>query len=102
MKVGQEKLNDLVSRCMNFVRVRGTNPHREIVGGRSVYFVMEFEDGGLFIETKFDIQLLIACEVEVWENGRLVLNAGAVYSSGRASNARASTYIPGDWEKKIA
>ncbi len=101
MQADWEKLNELVGRCMNFVKYNGINPHREIIDGRWVYFVMEYVGRGLFIETKSDTQLFICCMVRVWDNGQPVLNAGAVYSSGRASNANASFYVPGDWEQKI-
>lgn len=101
MRADLEKLNKLVSGCMNFVLRNGTNPHREIIGGKWVYFVMESEGNGLLVEARYDVQFFISCMVRVWDNGRLVLSAGAVYSSEYVSNANASLYIPGDWEEKI-
>ncbi len=93
----QRHLDNLVNRCISFADRNGK------ANGLAEYPVTEYRGQ--------DITVVFAriepnkcagrCWVKVWQQDKLVLDVEGDFIV-EARNIKAVTYIPGDWEKKVA
>lgn len=94
------ELDAFANKCLALVRDKGTALPDKMIGRNTYCAVAEYRESDIRIETKTAPGLWV-CMMQIWVGEELVFQASGSYLGGEALDVEASTFLRGDWEKRL-